>query len=165
MAHANCQQLLASLWFEGLPGFRRKHVMSQLMLAVAICVSFPFLSLLYIILPCSSCVYHFLSLLYIILPGSSWVYHFLSLLCIILPCSSWVCHFISHLYIILPCSSWVCHFMRRPFIKFLCHASSYLSFVCEYLYFLGSLITVINVQKIITFVDSVSVKEHTRMTT
>jgi len=33
----------------------------------------------------------------------------------------------------LPCSSWVRQFMRRPFIKFLCHASSYLSFVCAYI--------------------------------
>ena len=79
VAHANCQQLLASLWFEGLPGFRRRHVASQLMLAVTVCVAFPFLSLLYIALPCSSSV---------------------------------------------------SHFVRRPFIKFLCHISSYLSFVC-----------------------------------
>ena len=79
VAHANCQQLLTSLWFEGLPGYRRRHAVSQMMLALAVCTSFPFLSLL---------------------------------------------------YIILPCSSWVCHFMRRPFIKFLCHASSFLSFVC-----------------------------------
>ena len=82
VAHANCQQLLASLWFEGLPGFRRRHILSQLMLAVGICVSFPILSILYIVLPCSSSV---------------------------------------------------SHFMRRPFIKFLIHASSFLSFVCALL--------------------------------
>ena len=26
VAHPNCQQLLAQLWYEGLPGFRRRHI-------------------------------------------------------------------------------------------------------------------------------------------
>lgn len=29
MAHPNVQQLLASIWYEGLPGFRRKNMALQ----------------------------------------------------------------------------------------------------------------------------------------
>lgn len=29
MAHPNVQQLLASIWYEGLPGFRRKNIALQ----------------------------------------------------------------------------------------------------------------------------------------
>lgn len=29
VSHANCQQLLASIWYEGLPGFRRKNMALQ----------------------------------------------------------------------------------------------------------------------------------------
>ena len=31
VAHPSVQQLLASIWYEGLPGFRRKHVVRQVM--------------------------------------------------------------------------------------------------------------------------------------
>ena len=47
------QQLLASIWFEGLPGFRRKSSQYQLFETLRIAISFPVLSLIYIVAPTS----------------------------------------------------------------------------------------------------------------
>ena len=35
MAHPNVQQLLASIWYEGLPGFRQKNMILQVLLMMA----------------------------------------------------------------------------------------------------------------------------------
>lgn len=51
MAHPNVQQLLASIWYEGLPGFRRKNMVLQALEIVKIGVLFPFFSVAYIIAP------------------------------------------------------------------------------------------------------------------
>lgn len=51
VAHPNVQQLLASIWYEGLPGFRRKNMFLQAVEIVRIGVLFPFLSVAYIIAP------------------------------------------------------------------------------------------------------------------
>ncbi|KAG7198402.1 hypothetical protein KM043_005792 [Ampulex compressa] len=51
VAHPNVQQLLASIWYEGLPGFRRKNMFLQALEIVRIGVLFPFLSVAYIIAP------------------------------------------------------------------------------------------------------------------
>lgn len=51
VAHPNVQQLLASIWYEGLPGFRRKNMILQAMEIVRIGILFPFFSLMYIIAP------------------------------------------------------------------------------------------------------------------
>lgn len=51
VAHSNCQQLLASFWYEGLPGFRRRHIIFKVLLTVTICVCYPILSILYLLLP------------------------------------------------------------------------------------------------------------------
>lgn len=79
VAHANIQQLLAALWYDGLPGFRRMPVFKKLMQIMKIVVLFPFYCSLYMIAPESD-------------TGK---------------------------------------LMRKPFMKFLIHASSYLFFLCE----------------------------------
>lgn len=53
-AHANVQQLLASIWYEGLPGFRRKNIVLQTFQLIGIGALFPFLSIAYIISPDST---------------------------------------------------------------------------------------------------------------
>ncbi|XP_041357124.1 short transient receptor potential channel 4-like [Gigantopelta aegis] len=51
VAHPNCQQLLASLWYEGLPGFRRRNILTKLLITQTIGIMFPFLSVVYLIAP------------------------------------------------------------------------------------------------------------------
>lgn len=77
VAHPNIQQLLAALWYEGVPGFRRKKAAEKLFIIARVVVFFPLYCLLYMIAP--SC-------------GSA-------------------------------------KLMRKPFMKFLIHASSYLFFL------------------------------------
>ena len=54
VAHSNVQQLLASIWYEGLPGFRRKNMVLQALEIVRMGILFPFFSIAYIIAPHSS---------------------------------------------------------------------------------------------------------------
>lgn len=77
VAHPNIQQLLASIWYEGLPGFRRKSPVQKLMEIVLIALAFPFYCLLYMVAPSTSSA----------------------------------------------------QLMKKPFMKFLIHASSYLFFL------------------------------------
>ncbi|XP_034246794.1 transient receptor potential-gamma protein [Thrips palmi] len=77
VAHPNVQQLLASIWYEGLPGFRRKNMVLQALEIVRIGAMFPFFSAVYVIGPHSG----------------------------------------------------VGQTLRKPFIKFLCHAASYFTFL------------------------------------
>jgi transient-receptor-potential-like protein len=80
VAHPNIQQLLAAIWYEGVPGFRRKTGMEKLAVIVKVAVLFPVYCALYMIAPnCAT--------------GK---------------------------------------FIRKPFVKFLIHASSYLFFLCKY---------------------------------
>ncbi|XP_066245604.1 transient receptor potential-gamma protein [Euwallacea similis] len=51
VAHSNVQQLLASIWYEGLPGFRRKNMLLQVLEIVRIGILFPFFSIGYIVAP------------------------------------------------------------------------------------------------------------------
>jgi transient receptor potential cation channel subfamily C protein 4 len=51
VAHSNVQQLLASIWYEGLPGFRRKNMVLQALEIVRIGILFPFFSIGYILAP------------------------------------------------------------------------------------------------------------------
>ncbi len=81
VAHPNCQQLLASLWYKGLPGFRSKHIIFKVLLSVTMCLMYPILSILYILAPKSA----------------------------------------------------IGRLMRRPFIKFVCHSASYMTFLCEWI--------------------------------
>lgn len=85
VAHPNIQQLLSAIWYEGVPGFRRKSAMQKLAIIIRVAVFFPFYCMLYMIAPNTS-------------TGK---------------------------------------LMRKPFMKFLIHASSYLFFLCtceNYLY-------------------------------
>ncbi|KAG6440271.1 hypothetical protein O3G_MSEX001204 [Manduca sexta] len=77
VAHPNIQQLLASIWYEGVPGFRRKTTMEKIMIICRVALLFPFYCTLYMIAP--NCATGKL--------------------------------------------------MRKPFMKFLIHASSYLFFL------------------------------------
>ncbi|KAI5630962.1 transient receptor ion channel II domain-containing protein [Phthorimaea operculella] len=77
VAHPNIQQLLATIWYEGVPGFRRKSSMEKIMIFVRVALLFPMYCTLYMLAPnCST--------------GK---------------------------------------LMRKPFMKFLIHASSYLFFL------------------------------------
>lgn len=76
-AHANVQQLLASIWYEGLPGFRRKNIVVQTLQILFIGFLFPFFSIAYIIAPCTR----------------------------------------------------IGQVMKKPFIKFICHSASYMTFL------------------------------------
>ncbi|KAL8587650.1 hypothetical protein ACOMHN_045339 [Nucella lapillus] len=53
VAHPNCQQLLASLWYSGLPGFRRKSLMSKMFIIFSIALTYPLLSVIYMLAPTS----------------------------------------------------------------------------------------------------------------
>lgn len=77
VSHPNCQQLLASLWYEGLPGFRRHNIVSRLLITFMIGFTFPLLSLFYLIAP----------------------------------------------------KSRFGKLIRKPFIKFICHSASYITFL------------------------------------
>ncbi|KAL9695258.1 hypothetical protein quinque_014543 [Culex quinquefasciatus] len=54
VAHPNVQQLLAAIWYEGLPGFRRKSPMGQIMQVAKLGAMFPVYSLIYMVLPNSA---------------------------------------------------------------------------------------------------------------
>ncbi|XP_065082989.1 transient-receptor-potential-like protein [Ochlerotatus camptorhynchus] len=77
VAHANIQQLLAAMWYEGVPGFRRKTAMEKIGIILKVAILFPFYCMMYMIAPtCETAM-----------------------------------------------------FLRKPFMKFLIHASSYLFFL------------------------------------
>ncbi|CAF0722199.1 unnamed protein product [Adineta ricciae] len=54
VSHSHCQQLLASLWYEGLPGFRRRHSVIKILITALVGLLFPILSIAYLIAPRSS---------------------------------------------------------------------------------------------------------------
>ncbi|XP_030649939.1 short transient receptor potential channel 5 [Chanos chanos] len=77
VAQPNCQQLLATLWYDGFPGWRRRHWAVKLVTCFIIGLLFPVFSLVYLLAPKSA----------------------LGL------------------------------FIKKPFIKFICHTASYLTFL------------------------------------
>ncbi|XP_026049335.1 short transient receptor potential channel 4b isoform X2 [Astatotilapia calliptera] len=84
VAQPNCQQLLASRWYDEFPGWRRRHWAVKLITCIFIGFAFPLLSIFYLIAP----------------------------------------------------KSRYGLFIRKPFIKFICHTASYLTFL--FLLFLAS---------------------------
>ena len=54
VAHPNVQQLLASIWYEGLPGFRQINMGLQFLELCRIGLLFPFFSIAYIVCPWAS---------------------------------------------------------------------------------------------------------------
>ncbi len=77
VAQPNCQQLLASRWYDEFPGWRRRHWAGKFITCVFIGLMFPLLSLCYLVGP----------------------------------------------------KSRYGLFIRKPFIKFICHTTSYLTFL------------------------------------
>ncbi|KAM4627619.1 short transient receptor potential channel 4b [Polymixia lowei] len=77
VAQPNCQQLLASRWYDEFPGWRRRHWAGKLITSIFIGLLFPVFSMFYLISPKS-------------------------------------CYGL---------------FIRKPFIKFICHTASYLTFL------------------------------------
>uniref|UniRef100_A0A146KZM0 Transient receptor potential protein n=6 Tax=Lygus hesperus TaxID=30085 RepID=A0A146KZM0_LYGHE len=53
VAHPNVQQLLAAIWYEGLPGFRRKSMAMQLLELGKLGAMFPMYSAIYMVAPTS----------------------------------------------------------------------------------------------------------------
>lgn len=51
VAHPHCQQLLVSLWYDGISGFRRRNIFVKVLLIMLITLLFPFLSIIYLIMP------------------------------------------------------------------------------------------------------------------
>jgi transient receptor potential cation channel subfamily C len=80
VAHPNVQQLLAAIWYEGLPGFRRKSIARQLLEVAKLGAMFPVYSTIHMLAPTSK----------------------------------------------------MGMFMKKPFVKFICHSSSYAFFLSEY---------------------------------
>ncbi|XP_058837341.1 transient-receptor-potential-like protein [Topomyia yanbarensis] len=77
VAHPNIQQLSAAMWYEGVPGFRRKSAIQKMCIIFKVALLFPLYCMMYMIAPnCETS-----------------------------------------------------KFMRKPFMKFLIHASSYLFFL------------------------------------
>ena len=51
VAHPNVQQLLGAIWYQGLPGFRRRSPIGQIVETLKIAMQFPIYSMLYMIAP------------------------------------------------------------------------------------------------------------------
>lgn len=51
VSHPNVQQLLAAIWYEGLPGFRRKGMIGQSMQVAKLAASFPIYCSIYMMAP------------------------------------------------------------------------------------------------------------------
>lgn len=84
VAQPNCQQLLASRWYDEFPSWRRRHWAGKIITCVFIGLLFPLICILYLISP----------------------------------------------------KSRYGLFIRKPFVKFICHTASYLTFL--FLLFLAS---------------------------
>ncbi|XP_077444794.1 short transient receptor potential channel 5-like isoform X1 [Stigmatopora argus] len=77
VSQPNCQQLLATLWYDGFPGWRRRHWVVKLVTCFIIGLLFPVFSLIYLLAPKGA----------------------------------------------------LGRFIKKPFIKFICHTASYLTFL------------------------------------
>ncbi|KAK7028247.1 anthranilate synthase component II, variant, partial [Halocaridina rubra] len=51
VAHPNCQQLLTSVWHEGLPIWRRRNALVKILLCLSIIVCMPLIAVIYLIFP------------------------------------------------------------------------------------------------------------------
>lgn len=76
-AHPNIQELLATMWYENLPGFRKKNPFAQCLQVIFIGLMFPVYSVAYLVAPDSK----------------------------------------------------LGRFIKKPFIKFICHSASYITFL------------------------------------
>jgi len=85
VAHPYIQQFLATVWYEGVPGFRRLRLFKQIIEIIKIVYFFPFYCLVYLYAP----------------------------------------------------NAQIGKVMEKPFMKFLIHSSSYLSYLGEYRTFIS----------------------------
>lgn len=53
VAHPTIQQLLAALWYDGVPGFRRKSLMEKISITLRVALMFPIYCIMYMIAPYS----------------------------------------------------------------------------------------------------------------
>ena len=51
VAHPNVQQLLGSIWYEGVPGFRRCHIIQQSFLIMKLSLLYPYYCIMYMLAP------------------------------------------------------------------------------------------------------------------
>ncbi|XP_077984510.1 transient-receptor-potential-like protein [Glandiceps talaboti] len=51
VAHAHTQQLLTSIWYEGLPGWRKANGLVKIIICLSVIILLPFMALWYLILP------------------------------------------------------------------------------------------------------------------
>ena len=51
VAHPHCQQLLASIWYAGLPGWRKRSFLSKICIIVGLIVILPISSIYYLVFP------------------------------------------------------------------------------------------------------------------
>lgn len=51
VSHPHCQQLLVSLWYDGISGYRRRNIAVKTLIICLIALLFPFFSLIYLIMP------------------------------------------------------------------------------------------------------------------
>ncbi|XP_052744568.1 transient receptor potential protein [Bicyclus anynana] len=77
VAHPNVQQLLGSIWYEGLPGFKRKSIVGQCVQVAKLGAMFPIYCTIYMLAP----------------------------------------------------ESELGQYMKKPFVKFICHSTSYMMFL------------------------------------
>ncbi|KAK6976502.1 bifunctional tryptophan synthase trp1, partial [Biomphalaria glabrata] len=51
VSHPHCQQLLTSIWYAGLPGWRKRNGVMKFLTCFGLIVIMPFMSLYYLIFP------------------------------------------------------------------------------------------------------------------
>ena len=51
VAHPNVQQMLGSIWYEGVPSFRRVHIVQQSFIILKLCVLYPYYCIMYMLAP------------------------------------------------------------------------------------------------------------------
>lgn len=51
MAHPHCQQLLTSIWYEGLPGWRKRNGIMKFLTCIGLILLLPFMAVYYLIFP------------------------------------------------------------------------------------------------------------------
>ncbi|CAG9537651.1 unnamed protein product [Cercopithifilaria johnstoni] len=54
VAHPNCQQLLSAIFYEGLPGFRDRHIVTKMLIILGVLIASPLLAIIYVVAPKSS---------------------------------------------------------------------------------------------------------------
>ena len=51
VAHPKVQQMLSSIWYEGVPSFRRVHIFHQSFIILKLCILYPYYCIMYMLAP------------------------------------------------------------------------------------------------------------------